>query len=693
MSAIPDAEARRRALDVTRSFIVQAPAGAGKTELLIQRLLSLLAVVERPSEVLAITFTNKAAAEMRERLQAALLDAATQPMPDESPERERYALAQAVLKRDRESGWALLERFDAVPIETFDALCLRLAQAGWSPDAVDGTAWATLDPDLRGLYLEAARAAIEALETEDGAEEAEAAADLLDRMDNQVGLLVTGIADLLARRGQWAEHAIDDGELAARAQDALIEQRVEKGLEALAATWSNWELAQAQDWAGVAIEQLEHEHDREALEPLVEPALPKACLDDLPKWRALARLMLTDKGTWRRQINKRQGFPQSQRAMGEALKAFCLERQLADPDGRAAALLAMTHVWPDRNALAEHARARRTMQGLLKRALAELQMRLAARGVTDFAGVALAARSALALNAGGVAERLEAQIAHILVDEFQDTNPAQARLLEHLVAEWMPGDGRTLFLVGDPMQSIYAFRDADVGIFLSAMQHGVGPIPLETLTLSVNFRARPALVDWVNRFLPRAFMQAGRAAQAVGEAVAIPFVAAEAARAASAEARVSARVFATASEEARWIADEIAALKKRAPSERIAVIVRRRQDALPVITELAERAIPATAVEFAPLAARPIVRDLLTLTELLAQPTDALAFFAWLRSPLIGLRLSSLARLAAETDDASTARLLLDAAQREAVLSRLEADPSSSSDALRDVGRLRSALS
>jgi ATP-dependent exoDNAse (exonuclease V) beta subunit len=692
MSAIPDVSARRRALDVERSFIVQAPAGAGKTELLIQRLLSLLAVVERPSQVLAITFTNKAAAEMRERLQAALSDAATNPEPATSPDRERWVLARRVVERDRDLGWALSERFDAVPIETFDALCLRLAQAGWTPDAIDGTAWATLDPDLRGLYLDAARAAIEALDEVEGTADAAATADLLDRMDNRVGLLVTGLADLLARRGQWAEHALDDSEAAVRAQDVLIAQRVERGLEALASTWSERELTQAQAWARVAIAHLEREQEREALLPLAEGALPVACLDDLPKWRALAQLMLTRDGAWRKQVNKSNGFPQSQRAVGNALKAFCLQRQADDETGRAAALLASTQWWPDRAALAGHARARRATQWLLKRALAELQMRLAARGVTDFAGVALAARSALALNMRGVAERLDAQIAHILVDEFQDTNPAQSRLLEQLVAEWTPGDGRTLFLVGDPMQSIYAFRDADVGIFLAAMQHGVGPISLEVLTLSANFRSRPTLVEWVNRVSPPAFAQAAGAETTTAEGAAIPFVAAHAARSDGEDARVGAYLFDTASDEARWIADEIAVLRQRTPGERIAVIVRRRQDALPVIEELARRAIATTAVEFAPLAARPIVRDLLTLTELLVQPTDALALFAWLRSPLVGLRLSSMAGLAADTCEASHALLLVDPARREVALSRLDRSEAERAEDARDTTRLRSAL-
>ena len=89
-----DLRARDAALDIRRSFIVQAPAGSGKTELLIQRYLKLLAVVDEPEEILAITFTRKAAAEMRLRVLEAL-EAARAGAAADSPHRRVTGAAAA----------------------------------------------------------------------------------------------------------------------------------------------------------------------------------------------------------------------------------------------------------------------------------------------------------------------------------------------------------------------------------------------------------------------------------------------------------------------------------------------------------------------------------------------------------------------------------------------------------------------
>ena len=153
-----DHAARLGALKAHESFIVQAPAGSGKTELLIQRLLTVLADAEHPSEVLAITFTNKAAGEMRDRLQRALQSAAVPAAENLAPlERQRRDLAVRVLERDAARGWHLLTDVSAVLIDTFDAFCARITSRAPLTQVAAAGALAGIADSLAPLYREAAR--------------------------------------------------------------------------------------------------------------------------------------------------------------------------------------------------------------------------------------------------------------------------------------------------------------------------------------------------------------------------------------------------------------------------------------------------------------------------------------------------------------------------------------------------------
>src|SRR5918999_2544093 len=158
---IADAAERERALDATRSFIVQAPAGSGKTELLVRRFLKLLGTVERPEEILAITFTRKAAAEMRKR----------------------------VLKELPQAG----ELGNRLRIQTIDALCASLTRQmpvlsrfGAQPELVE---------DARPHYREAAARTLKDLSPE--------VERLLAHLDNNVGTATWLLASMLAKRDQW----------------------------------------------------------------------------------------------------------------------------------------------------------------------------------------------------------------------------------------------------------------------------------------------------------------------------------------------------------------------------------------------------------------------------------------------------------------------------------------------------------
>src|SRR6185295_3661044 len=132
---------------------------------------------------------------------------------------------------------------------------------------------------------------------------------------------------------------------------------------------------------------------------------------------------------------------------------------------------------------------------------AQLKVLFGERGQADFTEFAHGALAALgsADDPSELLLRLDQKLSHILVDEFQDTSESQFRLLEKLTAGWEPGDGRTVFLVGDPMQSIYRFREAEVSLFIKTRHSGLGALKPESLTLTTNFRSQAGLVDWFNR--------------------------------------------------------------------------------------------------------------------------------------------------------------------------------------------------
>ena len=125
---LSDAKARQQALDPNYSYIVSAPAGSGKTGLITQRLLRLLSTVDNPEEILCITFTRKAAAEMRHRIHSALLFANENPRPEKLFEAQTWDLATNALLRNNNLNWNLLDIPFRLRIKTIDSFCHYVAK-------------------------------------------------------------------------------------------------------------------------------------------------------------------------------------------------------------------------------------------------------------------------------------------------------------------------------------------------------------------------------------------------------------------------------------------------------------------------------------------------------------------------------------------------------------------------------------
>jgi len=657
---IADAGQRARALDISESFIVQAPAGSGKTELLSQRYLRLLAGVEHPEEIYAITFTRKAAAEMRNRILGAL-DAAAGPQPQEPHRGLTWRLARAALEQDRRHDWQIARNPNRLRIQTFDSLSHALARQMPLLSEL-GAPPATTDK-AEPYYRTAARATLRMLEDAELGPHLEC---LLVHLDNRQALLEDLLNSMLARRDQWLGHTLSPP----RAQD------IDTALEAAVTSHlGHLQMRCRTDWLhqlGVVAQQaaanlgparaaaadtLAAWHDRSAL--------PDTQWHDLPVWSGLAELLVTAQGTLRKRWDAKLGFPApSEKGIDKALKAQrqqakdeieALCGQLAE-DAECVALWAGLRLLPRRGLDAQQRAVLSSLFRVLLHAAGELQLVFQEHGEVDFAEIQMRARRALGSGEEptDLALSLDYRLQHLLVDEFQDTSSSQYDLLATLTAGWQNGDGRSLFAVGDPMQSIYRFREAEVGLYLAAREHGIGQLRLTPLTLEVNFRSTGGILDWVNHSFPTILPQAvdvGRGAVPYAPAVAFD-------RQGDAAA---VQVHAFAGNDARGEAAKVVELVREALQEsargQVAVLARARSHLHAIALALKDAGLAFQAVDVDPLAGQPVVRDLHNLTRAMLHPADRLAWLVVLRAPWLGLDLRDLLRIAEGSPRSVLARL------------------------------------
>jgi len=492
-----DEQQRKEALDPQRSFIVQAPAGSGKTELLVSRYLKLLSAVERPESVVAITFTRKAAGEMRKRVIDAL----------EKPEGRVGEYARAALEKHGGRGCDLTAEPWRLNIQTIDALCSVLTRQmpvasrfGSHPEVIE---------DARDLYLIAARNALKNL-----AENGESGAALFRRVsihfDGDLRRLEEKLTEMLARRDQW---------------------------------------------------------------------------------RVLGA-----------------GVPATVRDFCELLEAA--ENSLRE-------------VFRDRSKV-------------------------------DFIEVTRAAIAALGTDdqPSDLLYALDYRIEHLLVDEVQDISHVQYDFLERLTAEWSDDASHTLFLVGDPVQSIYGFREADVGLFLRCMIRGqLGSVRLTPVHLQTNFRSTKALVDWTQDAFTRILEQDD---PAIG---AVKLNPCEAVREGGASPSMLCFVNDDGSREARAIVDVLRSVPN--PSK-TAILVRARTHLRSILPALRNAGIDYQAVKIDRLGEVQHIVDLVSITRALVHAADRIAWLACLRAPWCGLTVGDFAALAEYEADHTILDLLSD---------------------------------
>lgn len=670
MSAPVDAAVRERALHPTTSFIVQAPAGSGKTELLTRRVLTLLATVDEPEEILAITFTRKAASEMRQRVVEMLVTVAREPEPVECSayEAEGRALAQAVLRRDAEREWQLITNPQRLNLRTIDALATQLAHRLPVTSALGAPMSVT--EDARALYRQVAERFIDA--------NISAMPHVLLQLGNRLEQAQALLANLLANRDQWKRHVYGAGadhDQLRQVLESMLAELVESRLDNLCATVPDGLEQVLPLRLQSAYEFLLHAAEGDVDEIPVEMQawfgmddLPGADVEELAAWDSIAMALLTSDGGVRKRLTIKEGFPAK-----TAHKKLGVDKALLENHKQAMVeILDAVREHPDFvEALVEvrsmpYPRYADEQWALLSELLSilpdlllELQLVFAERRTVDFPEVAERAQRALGTEEEptDLALAMDLSLKHVLVDEFQDTSQTQFRLFEQLVRGWDKDDGRTFFVVGDPMQSIYRFRDGDVALFGQARDQGIGTLSLESLTLTVNFRAAPTVVDWVNESFSAVFPE-----RADPDSGAVPYSPSTA----FLDKHGSVELHPLPDQDKRAEAEHVAALTRqaisKAPDHQVAILVRTRSQTKEIFDALRSADIVYESVDMDLVGERAVVRDLLSLCLALRYPHDRLHWLALLRAPFVGLTLNDLYAL------------MLDAGPQAAVVELLRQD-------------------
>lgn len=605
-----DADVRALSIDPSRSVALLAPAGSGKTTQLLLRLLACLTVVERPEEILAITFTNKAAGEIVERVTAALSLAAAGVEPTQSHEKPLYMLARLVLERDALLGWNLALNPARLRIMTFDAYCAQIA--GKMP-IMSGLGGGRTSEDPRFVYRTAILETLGSVNDESIPNELrEALEAVLGFARNQFELLVPMFSQLLMKRDQWVGEILNiNADDLSSCLAEIVEAEIAGAIDVLAkhdfdTCWTIFA-----DASGV--------HD-------VHSWATYGRVDTSQEGREFARhaakALLKADNVVRSKVDSRNGFP-AKEALTSRMNGF-LKSINGGPEV-SEALITLRDM-PDAEYPAESAKMMGHLTLIMRYLMANLMLAFDATATVDFPEVAQ--RAILSLGAGveiGDALLDEDRVCHLLVDETQDTSPGQYKLLLCLVQAWEQDDGRSIFQCGDPQQSIYLFRGATVGQFIQTEKQGrFGPKELEVFYLRVNFRSSPAIVEWNNKIYSELF--AGPASSFVPS---VPFR--------SNPGQVTVEALQTPLAEGVRVVSLIQDAFKADPNQSVAILVRARSHLKFILPALKQAGIQASGTDIDPIAESHPVAEVVSMIKALWHKADKTSWIALLRSAFVGL--------------------------------------------------------
>ncbi|MEC8146926.1 MAG: UvrD-helicase domain-containing protein [Pseudomonadota bacterium] len=619
-----DSSDRKKTRDLTRSFIVQAAAGSGKTTLLINRFILALASSDRPEKVLAITFTKKAAEEMRERVMAFLNSC-------EGELEHELALALKIIKdKSKSKKWNLHNDPSRLSIMTMDAFCVWLKAR--VPSGRVGAHTYSIEEFPEDLYKKSARRAISQFVLQEGKKNQN---KLLTNLDNDWIRLEKFIIGMLAHR-----------------QHYLMDVGLDLNKDIINKSYRNYAEQKISDvrtsFSSEFLDQLISLYNYSAFN-LNEEKIPSSFtlnFKNIELWqKILKRIVFNQDLSLKKRITKSSGFPSAGLDKNEVLRMKSDWKDFVDSlnknrvlrDG----LSELANLHPTGLSEFEGHLLKETSM-IFKYATAYLNLTFIEHRKIDFCQLLLDGLNLLdeKLNNEYFYDNLGFWFTHILVDEVQDTSAAQLALISKIIGYWDGDKRNSLFMVGDFMQSIYRFRKALPEHFNEMLETGeFANIHLDLIILKSNFRSQSELVKWVNDIMPKIIEANGCDNLNFKPQIAVK----------KSEERPVA-FFNTKKygdeHEAKIVLEIIKkiSIKANRNGEKITVgiLARSRSHLHKIIQQLNKSNITFVTSDIRTIKEFAVVNELLAITRCLLHPEDKVAFLTFISGPWIGMSLAEI---------------------------------------------------
>ena len=602
---ISDEKVRAEVIDDRSSFIISAPAGSGKTTVLAKRIIKRLLEVNDPNEIIALTFTKKAANEMRDKVQEVLK--AKDETFDGPFEQKKLN------KHSKKNNWDD-NYIGNLKIMTLDSLAFQILQK--EPLLSEYPKVEGLSEHLDDLYEIAINEVIKEPQNYQDVEK------VLLYLNANHQTIVNEFVEMIKKRDQWLPPLIE------------LSEFTDSEIKEFYISSHHKEMDQRIDEINKLFTALEIEELRAIYIELKSKKNPELQQQFDPKnaesWKDLLSLIYTKERTVRAKFK------------GEMLEN--ISKIFNKNINEISILNNFSNVLNEDN-IKDIFPIIPSLFRLLRLMYAELKVALKGKNQIDFTEVQLLAIDVLEERPIEVV--LGHDVSHMLVDEFQDTNDLQLQFIELLINNFPNDPNKSMLVVGDSMQSIYRFRKAEIKHFINAKRDGIGGLKLENRELEANFRSCEKIIDWCNRNMPMIFPQENSDKGAVpylpftygneevkGDGVSIHYL--------QTNAFTKSSLFRA---EAKYVAEKIESLRKKTPSLKIAVLTRTRLTIKEILREMQHKEIPFEAIGIDQVKDEQIYQDIMSLTKALYRLDDKTHWIAILRAPWCGLDLKSLALL------------------------------------------------